>query len=606
MKRFAQLYAELDAATATTAKLDALKRYLADADTADAAWAVYWLCGGKTRRSVSTPRVRELAAQATNVADWLFEECYATVGDLAETLALLWPDAAHPPPDADVPLHVWGRERLPMLAALPPPEREALLVQWLHALDAPGRFLLIKLMGGGFRVGASRALVQRALAEHAGIAPTLVAERMMGYTDARHLPDATSLIAICAVPRPQAADSALSLADPVPATGGQPYPFFLAHPLAAGTNPADALGDMQQWLAEWKYDGIRAQLVRRGGQVWLWSRGEELMTERFPELAQAALAQLPDGCVLDGEVLVWPPGQSHPAPFAQLQQRIARKTLPRTLLARLPAAFVAYDLLEQQGQDLRAQPQQQRREALQALAAPWATPLQLSPLLAADDWPQLAQQRAQARAIQAEGLMLKHAQAPYGIGRSKAGSAGVAGAAPRAWVKWKLDPFTVDAVLIYAQAGHGRRANLFTDYTFAAWSRSPHDAAEAQAVCDAIAARTPAVPGALQLVAFAKAYSGLTDAEMAQVDRVVRATTLEKFGPVRSVRPTLVMELAFEGIGASPRHKSGLALRFPRLARLRPDKPLHEAVTVAELHALMGSTGQAHRSGATDLPSGLI
>ena len=331
---------------------------------------------------------------------------------------------------------------------------------------------------------------------------------------------------------------------------------------------------------EWKYDGIRAQVVRRAGQTWVWSRGEELVTERFPEVVAQAQA-LPEGTVLDGEVLVWLPGQDRPAAFHLLQQRIARKQLTKKVLAEAPVRFLAYDLLEQGGVDLRGQPQQVRRECLQALLA--ESPVAMSPEVLhagpeTDDWAALAALRDTARERGVEGFMLKHRAARYGSGRTK--SEGT-------WWKWKVDPLTVDAVLIYAQAGHGRRASVYTDYTFAVWSRAPQDAAEAAAVVEAISRREPARPEALQLVAFAKAYSGLSDAEFARVDKVIRATTLEKFGPVRSVVPSLVFELAFEGLNASPRHKSGIAVRFPRMLRIRDDKPLHEADTLQTLRALM-------------------
>ena len=324
---------------------------------------------------------------------------------------------------------------------------------------------------------------------------------------------------------------------------------------------------------------MRAQMVCAAGQVWLWSRGEELVTERFPEVV--ALAQsLPDGTLLDGELVVWI--NAAPAPFNLLQQRLNRKTTSRKLLADAPVQFIAYDLLALAGQDQRAQPQHQRRAQLEALLA--GSALRMSPLVQAADWAALARRRSESRQRGVEGLMLKHRDAAYGSGRTKSGGV---------WWKWKIAPYTVDGVLIYAQAGHGRRAGLYTDYTFAVWSRPPADAAEADAVVAAIGRREPAQPGALQLLAFAKAYSGLTDDEFKAVDKVIRATTLEKFGPVRSVRPSLVFELGFEGIARSPRHKSGIALRFPRLLRIRHDKPLHQADCLATLAGLIATAAPA-------------
>jgi len=612
MKRFAALYAALDASTATLDKVAALRRYFAEAAPEDAAWAAYFLAGGRPRQAVPTAVLRALACEVARIEDWLFEECYQAVGDLAETIAHVLP----PPRRASAAGLAESVERLLALRGLAPAEQAARLREWWDELDTAERFLLIKLVGGGFRVGVSKLLVQRALAEQAGLDPKLVAQRMMGYTDAKRAPDAARYAALLAPAESGAARA-----------GGEPYPFFLAHQIEGTAEDfAVRLGDPAQWLVEWKYDGIRAQLVKRAGRVWLWSRGEELVTERYPEV-EAAARGLPDGTVLDGELLVWREGapapgggvraegtgpdegartacqsagagagegtddapdpgaddpRGGPAPFALLQQRIGRKTLTRKLLAELPVRFLAYDLLEWQGADLRGEPQRVRRAALESALA--GTPIGVSPAVEAASWSELAALRERSRERGVEGFMLKHREAAYGSGRTKADGT---------WWKWKIDPMSVDCVLVYAQRGHGRRASLYTDYSFAVWSRTPRDAAEAEAVLEAIAARRPAEPGALQLVPFAKAYSGLTDAEFHQVDRVIRATTLEKFGPVRSVRPSLVFELGFEGINRSPRHKSGIAVRFPRMLRLRPDKPLHEADTLQTLEDLLGLPARA-------------
>jgi DNA ligase 1 len=557
MRRFAQLFNELDASTATSAKVEALKRYFAHASDADAAWAVYFLSGGKPRQVVPTGLLRALACERAGIDEWLFEECYQAVGDLAETMAHVLPPA---PALSDVGLAEWVEQRLLPLRELPPELQAERIASYWDELDTSGRFLLTKLIGGGFRVGVSKLLVQRALAEHAGLDAKLVAQRMMGFTDKNARPDAAGLRQLLSHDAMPAADS------------GQPYPFFLAHAVEALPDAFhDKLGSPADWLVEWKYDGIRAQIVKRAGRVWIWSRGEELMTDRFPEIVALAEA-LPDGTVLDGEVLVWK--DDRPAPFNLLQQRIGRKTLTKKVLADAPVSFVAYDLLEWQAEDVRHWPQAKRRELLQQLP----TTLLLSPLVAGASWPELAALREESRTRGVEGFMLKHREARYGTGRTKAAGT---------WWKWKIDPLSVDCVLIYAQAGHGRRASVYTDYTFAVWNRQPRDASEAQAVIDAIAAKQAPQPDALQLVPFAKAYSGLTDEEFREVDRVIRQTTLEKFGPVRSVKPTLVFELGFEGINRSTRHKSGIAVRFPRMLRIRHDKPLHEADSLEALELLL-------------------
>lgn len=567
MRNFARLFAELDASTATLAKVDALKRYFANAASADAAWAVYFLAGGKPRQVVPTALLRALACRVAGIGEWLFEESYQAVGDLAETIAHVLPP---PRQRSEVGLAEWVEERLlPLRGASPLDQAERIAAYW-DELDTAGRFLLTKLIGGGFRVGVSKLLVQRALAEGAGLDAKLVAQRMMGYTDATLMPSAERYGALVA--REDSVGSGQG--------SGQPYPFFLAHAIDAPFAEFETqLGPPADWLVEWKYDGIRAQIVRRAGAVWIWSRGEELVTERFPEIETLARS-LPDGCVLDGEIVVWK--DERPAPFNLLQQRIGRKTLTRKVLADAPVAFIAYDLLEAGGADLRELPQLQRRERLEGLLREHPR-IHLSPLQRRASWGELAALRGESRSRGVEGFMLKHRDARYGTGRRKQGD--LAGGS---WWKWKIDPLSVDAVLIYAQAGHGRRASVYTDYTFAVWNRTPRDADEAATAIDAIAGREPPAADALQLVAFAKAYSGLSDDEFREVDRVIRKTTLEKFGPVRSVKPTLVFELGFEGINRSTRHKSGIAVRFPRMLRIRGDKPLHEADTLQTLEALLG------------------
>jgi DNA ligase 1 len=554
MREFAQLYGALDSTTSTQRKLAALEAYFARAAPADAAWAAYFLAGGKPRQAVPSTLLRRFAAEYAGLPDWLFEECYQAVGDLAETIAHVLPP---PAAGSDVGLDVWVRERIaPLRGAAPQDIRSALFGYW-GELDTQQRFLLGKLIGGGFRVGVSRLLLTRALGAVAGVDSKLIAQRLMGWTDGTSKPTAERFSQLVSGQTEHEHTE----------RGGQPYPFFLAHALQ--TEPAASLGEIGSWHIEWKYDGVRAQLVRRAGQSWLWSRGEELISDRFPELGTLAL---PEGTVLDGEILIWQ--RDAPAPFATLQRRIGRKNLSARTLAELPAVMLAFDLLEQDGQDLRTLPQQERRSRLEGLVAQIAAPaLRLSPLLQSPDWPALAALRAGARARGVEGLMLKAAGAQYGVGRTK--DVGT-------WWKWKIDPFSVDAVLIYAQAGHGRRASLYTDYTFALWEDVPKPLGQERSD---VGANTLS-PGR-QLVPFAKAYSGLTDAEIAKVDAIIRKTTVEKFGPVRSVRPTLVFEIGFEGIAVSNRHKAGVAVRFPRMLRLREDKTVEEADTLATLKGLL-------------------
>jgi DNA ligase 1 len=534
MRDFARLFAAIDGSTATNAKVAALEAYFRGASAADAAWALYFLGGAKPRQVVPVKVLRRLACEEAGISDWLFEECYQAVGDLAETIAHVLPD---PGGGSDASLMEWVEQRLLALRGLD--ERaldDALRAAW-RELDATGRFLWNKLITGGFRVGVSKLLVTRAVAAVAGVDPKVIAERLAGEWQ----------------PSPERYMALLAPAGTTSIERGQPYPFYLAHALQ--TDPA-TLGAVEDWIAEWKWDGIRAQLLRRDGETFLWSRGDELITERFPEIA-AIGARLAEGTALDGEVLAW--RGDAVLPFAILQQRIGRKTIGPKVLADAPVAFIAYDLLQQDGVDLRGTPLAERRDRLEALVARLAQPhLRLSTIVTASNWEALAERRAESRARKVEGLMLKHRDSRYGAGRVKGASA------TDAWWKWKIDPYSVDAVLVYAQRGHGRRASLYTDYTFAVWNAG-------------------------ELVPFAKAYSGLTDEEFREVDRFIQKNTVEKFGPVRSVTPQLVFEIGFEGIARSPRHKSGIAVRFPRMLRMRPDKQPADADSIDTLRAMLGS-----------------
>jgi len=542
MREFARLFAELDGTTATNRKLDALRNYFRQAAPENAAWAVYFLAGGKPRQVVPSKLLRQYATEFAGLDEWLFNESYNAVGDLAETIAHILPPPQH---HSDIGLAEWVERRIAPLRGAAPEDIRAALFEFWNELDSEERFLLVKLIGGGFRVGVSKLLVTRALSTIAELDSKLIAQRLIGWTDGARAPTAQSYAQL----------TGPISGDEYTLRGGQPYPFFLAHPLQ---NPPASLGDLAHWQVEWKYDGMRAQLVCRDGQHWLWSRGEDLITDRFPELAAIAL---PDGTVLDGEILIWRDGDV-PAAFAELQKRIGRKNVSAKMLQELPAVLVAYDLLELDGVDLRSEPQQQRRALLENLVVQThSAQLKLSPLISANDWEQLAEIREESRARGVEGMMLKAVDAAYGVGRTK--DVGT-------WWKWKIDPYSIDAVLIYAQSGHGRRASLYTDYTFAVWDSG--------------------ADGSRQLVPFAKAYSGLTDAEIAHVDRMIRKTTIEKFGPVRSVRPSMVFEIGFEAIAVSTRHKAGVAVRFPRILRQRVDKTIEQADTLDTLKKLLTIT----------------
>ena len=558
MQRFAALYRELDARAGIAARVGVLLAYFQEAEPADAAWALHVLLGRQGRRLITGRRLREICLAGSPLPAWLFDDCHAQVGDSAETIALLWQQfepstsgagSGAVPGAWQEPLHRWMEALLPAAAALEGEEQaEAVRALW-QGLSPEELLVANKLLTGGLRVGVGQGLVLRALARLSGLEEARLQHRLMGG----FVPSAGAFQALLA---PAEAGERLS---------SRPYPFFLASPLdraaAEGREASAPLpGEVADWLVEWKFDGIRGQLIRRDGCSFLWSRGEELINGAFPELIAAAAA-LPEGTVLDGEVLVWREGDDRPAPFAALQRRLGRKAPGRALLAEAPAVFVAYDLLERQGEDWRERPLRERRAALESLIdpvphaaeveAPGAR-LRLSPLLAPVAWRELESLRSGAGAAGAEGLMLKAAASPYLAGRRRGH-----------WWKHKREPLRLDAVLLYAQAGSGRRANLFTDYTFGLWN------------------------GEGELVSFAKAYSGLDDGEITELDAWIRRHSTERFGPVRAVKPQQVFELAFEGLQVSNRHKSGIAVRFPRISRWRRDKPAAEADTLTAARALL-------------------
>jgi DNA ligase-1 len=553
MRRFADLYDAIDRTTSTNAKVAALVTYLGEAPPADAAWALFFLTGRRLKRHVPARSLHSWTLELTGLPEWLVEECYSIAGDFAEAISLLLdgrvepfdpdtglrdrqPGAGRLPfeqPDpiqthvADVALAEWIEKRILPLRGLNDEERRVRVLAWWTRVERRELFLLNKLLTGEFRVGVAHTLVVRALAQLASLPPAAVEHRLMGHWE----PSAETFAALIAPEGPGD--------DP-----SRPYPFCLASPFEGDIS---ALGPREEWLAEWKWDGIRAQLIRRDAQVFLWSRGEELITDRFPEIAAAA-ETLPPGTVLDGEILAFE--HDAPRPFADLQQRIGRRRKVREAAADVPAVFLAYDVLEHGAEDIRTMPLRERRARLLRLMIDGSA-LRISEEIAGDTWDALAGRRNESRERHVEGLMLKRWTSPYRPGRRRGD-----------WWKWKIVPFTVDVVLMYAQPGSGRRASLFTDYTFGVWRGD-------------------------ELVPMAKAYSGLSDEEIDEVDRWVRRHTTSRFGPVSAVEPVHVFELGFERIAPSTRHKSGIAVRFPRILRWRRDKTPHEADTIETLERLL-------------------
>jgi len=531
MRRFAQLFTELDQTTKTLQKVGAMADYFQEAADQDKLWAIALLSGRRPKRTIRTNLLKEWAAESAGIPFWLFEESYHIVGDLAETMAAIHPATNQ---HTDRSLTDWIDTIRNLRDAEDDAKKAAITAVW-STMDATERLVFNKLITGGFRVGVSQKLMVRALAKYSGTEENVLAHRLMGEWS----PDNTTFQQLLFEENPK---DQLS----------RPYPFYLAY---AVEGQPEELGAPADWLAERKWDGIRGQLIVRENQLFVWSRGEELVTDKFPEFGELADI-LPSGTVLDGEILPFKEGA--PLSFQVLQTRIGRKNVTAGILKKAPVVLVAYDLLEHNGEDIRHKPQVQRRKLLEQVvkaASDCTSKLLLSETVSFNDWEQLKIERSKSREYLCEGLMLKKKDAPYGVGRKKGG-----------WWKWKVDPLTIDAVMIYAMRGHGIRANLYTDYTFAVWDGE-------------------------KLVSFTKAYSGLTDAEIRKVDTFVKRNTIDRFGPVRSVNPELVFEIAFEGINRSTRHKSGVALRFPRMHRWRQDKSAAEANTLQDLHDLLNAYG---------------
>jgi len=528
MKHFARLFSALDQTTKTNEKVNSLVDFFTYASDQDKVWGIALFSHRRPRRTVTTTLLREWAAEKAGIPLWLFEETYHVVGDLAETIAKVLPDGKIQSEERD--LSSWI-EYIKSLKDEDEANKKHQITSAWDSLSTDERFLFNKLITGGFRVGVSQKLVTKALAKYTEREESKIAHRLMGNWD-------PSIISFEELILRESPNDDLS----------KPYPFYLAYAL---DDELHNLGEPHQWAAEWKWDGIRGQLIRRKGQLFLWSRGEELVTEKYPELESLKEANCPD-FVIDGEILAFV--NDKPMSFHALQKRIGRKTVSKKLQKEVPVIIMAYDLLEFDGEDIRETRYQDRRAMLKSLilSIPLSQHiLKLSEQQAFSKWEELVELRKESRDRDTEGFMLKKIDSVYKTGRKRGD-----------WWKWKVDPMIIDAVMIYAMRGHGRRANLYTDFTFAVWQDD-------------------------KLVSFTKAYSGLTDEEFKEVTKFVGKNTIDRFGPVRAVNPTLVFEIAFEGINESKRHKSGVALRFPRIKRWRKDKIASEANTLDDLRSLL-------------------
>ncbi|MGM0390862.1 MAG: ATP-dependent DNA ligase [Bacteroidota bacterium] len=533
MRNFAELIKTLDSTNKTTLKVAALAEYFRLAQDKDKVWAIAILSHRRPPRPVNTTLLRTWASELASIPLWLFEESYHIVGDLAETIALIIPvSETH----SEKTLAEFLEEMIELKTKTDEDKKQYLFENW-KTLNYYERFVFCKLITGSFRIGVSQKLMTRALSKATEIDEDILAYKLMGNWDPQKI-SFTQLIL------EENEEDYLS----------KPYPFYLAY---AVENEVESLGDVQDWTAEHKWDGIRSQVIIRNDQLFVWSRGEELVTDKYPEF-EAFVNSIPNGTVLDGEIL--PYFENAIGTFNELQTRIGRKTVSKALLKKTPVILKTYDILEWEGKDIRDLAYAERRKILEKLFVDVTKevtvldfPLHLSETISFQNWDEVAAERSRAREESSEGLMLKRLDSPYLVGRKKGD-----------WWKWKVAPLTIDAVLTYAMRGHGRRTNLFTDYTFGLWDKEKNE-----------------------LVTFAKAYSGLTDAEFRKVDAWIKKNTLERFGPVRSVVPHHVFEIAFEGIAKSSRHKSGVATRFPRILRWRQDKKIEDANTLEDLKSLI-------------------
>ena len=532
LQLFAELVTELSSSTKTNDKLQSLVDYFSTAVDADKVWVIALFSGRRPRRAVNSKLMREWCLEIIGIPDWLFGECHSTVGDFSETLALLLSEIEIvDQQDENLSFYL---EKFVRIEKEDESIKKNFIVESWKQMNREEKFVFNKLITGSFRIGVSQKTIVNALAKVVQLSPSEIAHRISGNWD----PSTTSFIELL--------NETASVTD-----FSKPYPFYLAYAI---DNEVENLGEPDLWQAEWKWDGIRGQMIKRNNELFVWSRGEELMTDKFPEYF-ILKDLLPDGVVLDGEII--PAVDGKPLPFAVLQTRIGRKNISKKQLQEAPISFFAYDLLEYNYEDWREKPLIERRNKLEEILSPIQNKaIQISEVIDFNSWNDLGELRKKSRDKNSEGIMLKRKDSVYKVGRKRGD-----------WWKWKIDPLTIDCVMVYAAKGSGRRSNLYTDYTFA-------------------------VKDGNELITFTKAYSGLTDKEFAQIDHFVKRNSLEKFGPVRTVKPELVFEIAFEGIAASNRHKSGVALRFPRMNRWRKDKTVEEINTLDDLKEMLRLYGK--------------
>jgi DNA ligase-1 len=532
MNEFANLIHDLSVTNSLSEKKFLLLNYFSNAEDNDKLWALALLFGKKPKKTINTTQLKQYCIELTGIQEWLFETSYQMVGDLAETISLFINNQKI---KADTNLSkvkhtlTFYLHHLTSLNLCSEDEKKKYILSQWETLNQNECFVFNKMITGGFRVGVSTSLISSVISQLLNKPLSEVHHRLSGNWTPHTVTWETLLVNEI---------SDLS----------KPYPFYLCYAL----ENIDKEFSPEEWYAEKKWDGIRGQIIKRENQIFIWSRGEELINEQFPEIAELNDI-LPNGTTLDGEIVCISKGDYlTPMPFNLLQKRLGRKKPGNQILSEIPVIFIAYDILEWEGKDIRNEILSKRRNLLD-LFIHSLNPgkILISPLIEFKNINDLKKIRDKARLDKVEGIMIKRKNSVYLTGRKKGD-----------WWKWKTDPYTIDCVLIYAQAGHGRRGGLYTDYTFA-------------------------VKDGDKLVPFTKAYSGLTDKEIKEVDVFIKRNAVEKFGPVRTVKPELVFEIAFEDIQESKRHKSGVALRFPRILRWRKDKKQDEINTLEDLKSLL-------------------
>ena len=537
LNKFAKLFFDLDSNNSNNKKIDLLINYFLSNSALNNSWTIFLLIGKSNKRFISGKSLREYYSIIYKLPIWLIDICHQKVGDSAEVISLLLSNKIDKK-SKDISLNNLIKNKLPELLKISEEEKVEMIKYYWEIIPKENLLVFNKILTGSFRIGVSKGLVRKSLSKMLNMDESIISHRLMGQF----------------IPSAKTYNFIISKKFHQKELGYKPYPFQLANPLDIQVKDLN----LDDYQFEWKYDGIRGQIVKRRKNITIWTRGEELVNNSFPELVNL-ISLINDDFVIDGEILIWNSKKDCPDDFGLLQKRIRRNSPSNKILKDLPISFITYDLLELNGKDLRENILSIRREILEKLYSSWKEKstdpyfhkLKITKLIKVFDWYDIEKKKNNSRSLNTEGLVIKNKNSKYLPGRKRGN-----------WWKYKVDPMQLDAVLIYAKGGSGKRADLYTDYSFALWKDK-------------------------ELTKFANAYSGLTNEEIKELDKWIRKNTLNKFGPVRSVKPFFVFEISFENIQFSSRHKSGIAVRFPRITKWRKDKNIHEADTLENAYKLM-------------------